>query len=262
MKKSLLDRMNEKNALTRALEAGQGYVEASKNYVKRDAAFALIACAALFVFLNVFGILVSFIFTRGQVTEFSYIWNTLIQFLSFVMQVGIVLVMLRLRKQKASPLGLGFNVAAVKSLALAVIAGLVATLLFSSRIGGGVVMYGGTLLIMLRILQLLFYSFSEELFFRAYVGPRLYGVMRSKVLSILLTGWLFGIAHVVGLFSAILTTDISPDAPTGVMQLLLISILYIPSHIVYHWLYAKYNNIWGATLLHAYWNFMMLYLVM
>jgi len=262
MRKSLLDRMDEKNALIRVLQAGQDYVNASKNYTKRDAVFALIACAVLFVCLNVFGVLVNISYTQGLITEFSYTWNILIHFLSFLIQVSIVLVMLKLRKQKVSSFGLNFNAAAIKSMGLAVAAGLVATLLFFPRIGGSVLMHGGTFLIMLRILQLLFSSFSEELFFRAYVGPRLYGVMRSKVLSILLTGWLFGLAHVVGLFSVVFTAGFTPDVSIGILPLILASISHIPFHVVCHWLYAKHNNIWGATLFHAYWNFMIVYLIL
>lgn len=94
-------------------------------------------------------------------------------------------------------------------------------------------------------------SFIEELVFRGFIGPRLYGAFKRKWLSVLLTGLLFATAHgysgieVYGRgFFDFTFSNVLTNAP----------VYYILMHVILHWLHAKYNNIWEPIMLHFFIN--------
>jgi len=158
--------------------------------------------------------------------------------------IGVVLALMRLRRQKVTLLGMGSkNI--LKSLGLAAAFGLVFTLPIIGRTFN-------LDLIAPTIILIFIASFKEEVLFRAYIGPRLHSVFKNKTLSIFVTGLLFGAAHLAGRIS---TSIMGFEHEWHWINMIISVLFWMFGHVLYNWIYAKYNNIWGPTLLHAYRNF-------
>jgi len=96
-------------------------------------------------------------------------------------------------------------------------------------------------------------SFTEELIYRGYLGTRLYGAMKSKIASIILVGFFFTLMHIVGeipLHIAGFSQYASRNA-----SVIILTLNYTVAHALYHWMYAKFNNIAGPILFHTLFNF-------
>lgn len=86
----------------------------------------------------------------------------------------------------------------------------------------------------------------EEIVFRGFIQTRIYGIIKNPILSILVTAFLFMTMHIpfqmgaahVGVITYISTYFIS----------LFITFLW---HIVFNFMYAKYNSIAAPTIFHA-----------
>ena len=92
----------------------------------------------------------------------------------------------------------------------------------------------------------------EEAVFRGYMGACFYGRFKHKFWAIFLIGFLFSIAHA---YSGIGVEPIGflEFVFTGMFQGNF-SMLFL-MHLIFHWLYARYNNIYGPILLHFLINF-------
>jgi len=97
------------------------------------------------------------------------------------------------------------------------------------------------------IAQIVLVVFMEELLARAYWSPRFYGVLESKIFSIIVVGAMFSFLHVP-------TRMFQHDA-TFLQALLSPLIVDTLIHSLLFWIYAKYNNIFGPMLYHLIINF-------
>ncbi len=188
-------------------------------------------------------------------TDVTYTTGFLASLFFVVVTIGLVFILLRLRKQKI--LSLSFNKSTtIKSLAIGVICCLAYTafeLLIPNNIRFGGVNDSRPMFIKL-FNTLITMAFLEELVFRAYIGPRLYGCFKNKFLSILVVGFLFALAHSIpgaAAYQMNIFEFLTSDLWQMRQSLLLLTIL----HFLFHWFYSKYNNIFGPVLLHFFLDF-------
>jgi membrane protease YdiL (CAAX protease family) len=234
----------------------EDYIKITKSYDKKDALYAVLAFLLCFVVVNLAAIYPALVYVRGVEPENIFLFNFLINALITLVIVGFIFALMVIRKQKQKMLSHGLvKKNTLKSLLLAVIICLIITLLDRRRIFNGEFIIASALIVP-RIFSLLTTAFGEELVFRAYIGPRLYGFFQNKALSVFVTGLMFGVLHFAGLVTVI-TIGFHPPG-VRLSTVFISTFAYALIHCIYHWIYAKYNNIWGPTLLHAYSNFVAL----
>jgi len=234
--------------------AGKDYIALTKSFNKKDARFAALALLISVIFANLIAIIPLTIYARGDEPANPFWFSFWFNIVGAAVISTLVFILSRVTGHGASSLGLNKK-GTIKSILLAVVIGSIGLLLVLFRLGGisNVKLPYTAALIMPRILWLLVASFGEELLFRAYIGPRLYGVFKSAFVSIVVTGLSFGLMH----FAAIIPIMIV-GAGVELSFMLVAMPIYLVWHIIYHFVYAKYNNIWGPTLLHAFGNFLLL----
>jgi len=100
------------------------------------------------------------------------------------------------------------------------------------------------------ILNLLTWSFFEEILFRGFIGPRMRGLVQNAFLSSVLVSLMFTFMHFP--FNAIgFNGSLLNYFTTFGMYHLILFVL----HLVFQFFYDKYENIAAPTLLHFIYNF-------
>lgn len=157
--------------------------------------------------------------------------------------ITIVLMLCLYRKQNLSTIGIS-----KKNIGMSLVIGFVLSIIIIidkkviSTISLSTVSNNLALIVMKIIHYLIFISLTEEIVFRGYIGSR---ISQNKKLSTLITGILFSIAH-IPFQLAIYQINLLEYINSAGLQLLLI----ILAHYILQWLYSKYNNFAGPTLIH------------
>ncbi|MCL2189395.1 MAG: CPBP family intramembrane metalloprotease [Defluviitaleaceae bacterium] len=96
-----------------------------------------------------------------------------------------------------------------------------------------------------------FVSFSEEVVFRGYIQPRIYGYVKNDIIAVLIGGFLFALMHL---------PTVIIDHVLGI-SLFIFSISFIEwffmfflFHFILNSLYRKYNSIVAPFILHGFMN--------
>jgi len=242
----------DKKGLRNFFAAGKDYIAVTEKFTKRDARFAVLAILISAVVMNVIGMIPLMMYARGHEPANPFWFSFSMGLISFSVISVSVVILTRITGHRLSSLGLNKK-GTVKSIMLAAVMGLILIIFRPGIIFGGGLAYTAALIIP-RIFQLLTGSFGEGLLFRAYVGPRLYGVFRSPAMSVIVTGLLFGLMH----FAVIIPLMII--GPGIELSFIFTAMpIYLLMHIIFNFVHAKYNNIWGPTLLHAFSNFLLLF---
>lgn len=152
-----------------------------------------------------------------------------------------------LRKQKLSSVGIT-AVKIKKSLILGFSAG-VLLVLFNNILPG--VLSGGCLKSIKSILYSLLYyfvviAFVEEIVFRGFIQTRLYGLIKNEIAAVVTAGLLFSAMHIPYQMAA--SGKSFPDFMQANYIWLVLLVLW---HVVFNFLYRKYNSIWTGTVFHG-----------
>ena len=213
------------------------YKEMTEKYKASDSIIALVFYTVLLFSYLALGIL--------YVKKGVYFGIYVNLFLTLIC-IGIVL----LRKQKLSTIGL-----TLKNMKKSVLWGLIfgGVILFVKIIPP--VLAGRKLTGLNEILYNGFYyfiviAFVEEIVFRGYLQTRLYGIIKSDVLAVVIGGLLFSVMHIpfqmynqnVGLLVYLKKNCLS----------LLLVFLW---HIVFNFLYRKNNSLAAPTIMHGIMDF-------
>ncbi|MDF2941759.1 MAG: hypothetical protein K0S01_617 [Herbinix sp.] len=169
----------------------------------------------------------------------------------------IVLLLCLFRKQRLSSVGFS-RTKAKKSLrlGLVLVIGIVILFLIITFFLGFTLHSDINMIIMQFFYYLFEIAFVEELVFRGYIGTRLYGAIKNKVIAISITGLLFTLMHVP--FQMLLAhMSIIDYIATNWVNLILIFLL----HFIFQAIYAKYNSIIAPTLFHFVWDYMQWFIV-
>jgi membrane protease YdiL (CAAX protease family) len=227
---------------------GEDYINGTKQYGKTDVWFAVIVYISLFISLFI----ISFIGTYFSMQEndddvFTVIMH-LILWIIVIINITLVFLLVRLRKQKIS--SLGFN---KKNTLKSIVAGTILSMIVfifmffvmgQNQISDWLNREISSVIYSLIVLVVCV-SLLEELIFRTYIGSRFYGVFDNKIASVFIVGILFSAMHYVPFL---------PGLMAGTIRFSDISINmvgHLGGHFILHWLYAKYNNIYGPILLHT-----------
>lgn len=155
-----------------------------------------------------------------------------------------------LRRQKLSTIGL-----TLKNLKKSSLCGLIFGVGFSLINIIPSILSGGKLIRFGEIAFNIFYyfiiiAFTEEVVFRGFIQTRLYGIIKSDVLAVFVCGLLFSAMHIpfqmynqnVGLLTFLQNNYIS-------------LLLYVLFHVVFNFLYRKFNSLAAPTLSHGFLDF-------
>ena len=213
-------------------KADQGYLDNMKSYTRKDAYIALAYYLFNMVALYICGMIYA---------GFGKYFGNLLAVIS------IVLVLL-LAKFNVSKVGIR-----KKGITAGVVTGLVMGVIFilSYTIIPGIVS-GSELLPAHKITYNVFYyfviiAFEEELSFRGFIQPRLYPLLKKEWLVILVGGILFVFTHYPFQMASrgMNAIEYFPLFIAGApMQLIW--------HYVFSWLYRRFGNIYGGTILHGF----------
>ncbi|MFA5523404.1 MAG: CPBP family intramembrane glutamic endopeptidase [Tissierellales bacterium] len=99
------------------------------------------------------------------------------------------------------------------------------------------------------IYYLIIIGLTEEIIFRGFIQTRIYGIVKKPIIAILLTAFLFMIMHIpfqmgaahMGFFEYISNNFVTLIFTFG-------------WHLVFNFMYSKYNSIVGPTVFHAIMN--------
>ena len=233
-------------------KVSESYVKETRRYYKTDAWLAILIWFVWCITLLALYWSVRF-FALAQETEIYYPVPAaaIVILCLIVFTIGPLFLAGKLRKQKV--LSIGFKRANVlKSLALGGSFSLLYVLLYELLFNLIVRVLAAdqprsfelnapTAWILLTAFNgVVIIPFLEEVIFRSYIGTRLYGVFKDKFSAIFVTGLLFALPHYI-----------APGININIGSM----VFFVSAHCLFHWMYAKYNNIWGPMLLHACINF-------
>ncbi len=227
------------------LRISEEYKAETQQFNRVDALLCLLLYAAILVSYYTMGL----IFTADSVTLTEGLIGVGTGILSLVL-CALVFLFCRLRGQRLSSIGFS-GAKAVPSLITGLILAVLAAALFGA-LGAlrGATVRGG-LAAVLRLFYYLFeIAFVEELLFRGYIGPRLYGFFKHKLLGIAATGLLFSLMHIP---FQMLMAHMSLAAYLSAMWFNLILVFFM--HLLFQFLYAKFNSLLAPTLFHAAWDY-------
>jgi len=260
------DRIGESRG-SKFFKISEDYIKHTRGFEKKDAKYAMLAFVLLLSVTAMLGVhSVALLYQGRGIVHFA--WHTWYSyfvgvFLALTMVV-VPLLITHFRKQRLA--SLGFDASKkniIKSLLLTGIFMLFVTLLhLDSILSGNRFSLGDTFaLSVFTVILVLSLTFGEQMFYRAYIGPRLYGTFKRKALSVIVTGLLFGIGHIIQFgigFVTLLGAGVSTYQAVAHMPISILVGLFNFSvfHAIFHWLYAKYNSIWSPVLFHFYFNIM------
>ncbi len=93
-------------------------------------------------------------------------------------------------------------------------------------------------------------GFVEELIFRGFIQTRLYGIIKNDFLAIIIAGVMFSFMHIPFQMSLV-NMSFFQYFSENILQL----IIYVVWHVLFNFLYKKYNSIFTGTILHGFVNF-------
>lgn len=172
--------------------------------------------------------------------------------LANIVLIGIVLVCLRIRKQKLSTVGItlcsfkrSFIVGATIGLVLSICGNIVPTVLSGGQWAGAASMLWNFFYMLVVI------AFMEELVFRGYIQTRLYGMIQSDALANVVGGLMFTGMHI--------PFQLFNRNGGNVVDFLTSNALWLLStfimHLLFNFLYRKYNSLTAPTACHFLMNF-------
>lgn len=222
------------NKIVNFFKTDENYKQTILEYGKKDGIFALIMYALVMVLY----------YCMGAVYASKNLY------LGYQVNIGLVLLCIGLvvaRKQPLKSIGIS-----KKNLKTSLILGaipsilLLTVMLIAGLLGGDHFETASNLL--LSFLKFLFIiGFVEEIIFRGYIQTRIYGLIKKPIAAILITAVFFMLMHIpfqmgraqMGVFEYITTNYIS----------LLFTFAW---HIVFNFMYSKYNSIAAPTLFHTF----------
>lgn len=220
--------------MLKAFKTDASYLENIKNYNKKD---TLTAFGVWLIVMIVY-------FAMGQLYALKGIYlGTPVNFVLAGLCTGIIL----LKKEKLS--GIGFSRKnAGKSFLLGLVLGVIFVL--GNNVILAVITHGkfdSLLNILVKLAYYLFViSFTEEIIFRGFIQPRVYGIFKNSVAAIFAGAIMFMLIHIpfqmgyahMSLFSYV----------AGNWITLLFTFFW---HIVFNYLYRKYNSIYAPAIFHG-----------
>jgi uncharacterized protein len=213
--------------------AGEEYLTEVREYKQKDGFYALGLYLVLLILYYFMGVL--------QGAKNIYLGYQVNLFLAL-----LVICLTLIRRQSLRSIGICKRNLG-KSLLLGLIPSviLLTVMLIIGFVGGG--RLAGPITLMGDFLYYLFIiGFVEELLFRSYIQTRIYGLIHNSILAVIITGILFMLMHIPFQMGA---------ARMGILEYignnyitLLFTFLW---HIVFRFLYAKYNHILAPTIFHT-----------
>ncbi len=166
-----------------------------------------------------------------------------------IVLIAICVTFVLLRKQKLSTIGFTKK-NFVKSLVLGMVAGLLALLFFAIPLILEKKPFVNATIILYRIFYyFLIIGLSEEIFFRGYIQPRIYSLIKSDILATIVGALLFYLMHFPFQGAA---------RGTNIIEFMSINwsswLMSFFWHFVLNFLYRKYNSIVAPTILHGFLN--------
>lgn len=236
----------------RVLGANNEYLLQANEYGSKDALYALILFIVEVLGLSLVGKL--FLHKGDALTEIYIVSVTGIFSMIFI---GLVFLICLIRRQKLVTIGFS-KTQAKKSFILGILLFGIVTILCSIRaiFSGSRIQTDINLIIISIIYYLIFIAFMEELIFRAYIGTRLFGFFKNKKLSIAIVGIMFSLEH-IPFYMIISQVSLAAYISSHFVNLISLAII----HILYQWLYAKYNSIIAPTILHFIWNYIQWFII-
>ena len=236
----------------RVLGANNEYLQQTKEYGSKDGLLAIILFSIEILGLFFVGKL---FMQKGDGLTETYI-VTVTGIFSIIL-IGLVFLFCIIRRQKLNTIGFS-KIQAKKSFILGIILFGVVIILWSifAILSGSNIQKDTNLIIIRIVYYLIFIAFMEELIFRAYIGTRLYGFFMNKKLSIVIVGIMFSFSHIP--FQMIISqVSLITYISDNFFSLIFLAIL----HMLFQWLYAKYNSIIAPTMIHFIWDYMQWFIV-
>lgn len=226
--------------MKKILAADPAYKQMTAAYEKKDGLLAV-------------GVYLSVLLLYLGAGYLYYLWGSILpSILANALLVGMVLVVVRARKQKLHTVG--FTLRHWKqSLLMGGTVGLVLS------VGGNVLpaaLSGGQWVGLGPMLWNFFYmlvniAFTEELVFRGYIQTRLYGLFKSDVLAVIVGGLLFMGMHIPFQLFNRSGGHIIEFFTTNALWLLSTWVI----HLLFNFMYRKYNSLAAPTVCHFLLNF-------
>lgn len=237
----------------RVLGANNEYILQANEYGGKDALFALILFIVVMFGLSLVGKL--FLHKGNALTEIYMVSVTGIYSMIFI---GLVFLFCKIRRKKLVTIGFSMTQAKKSFIFGILLFGLVAILCSVRVIFSGSIIQTDIKLIMIKIIYyLIFIAFMEELIFRAYIGTRFFGFFKNKKLSIAIVGIMFSLEH-IPFYMIISQVSLAAYISSNFSKLITLAII----HILFQWLYAKYNSIIAPTILHFIWNYIQWFIIL
>ncbi len=228
--------------------------EVKESIGKRDGVYSLIYFVYYMIVIFLFGLLIfKTKIYEGLGSHFSS--RTFYRFLFYIPDTAInifpIFLILKLRKQSLRSIGIKSE-----NIVKSIIIGIIGSIPFSIPNIVGAISSGKTINPNIAdgfwtfLYFLICIAFAEELVFRGFLQTRLQGLIKSKWLSIIVVGILFGLMHIP--FQMI-------KANMSLLDFLkydlrhLITTCFI--HIYFVYLYTRHNNILAPTIAHTIMNF-------
>jgi membrane protease YdiL (CAAX protease family) len=229
--------------LKEKLAISRDYIEEAKVFQSIDILLALIVFVVLFVSYFFLG---RFFYNLGD--DLTNVLLNGFQFGHIILILALIVIICLLRKQTLSSIGIT-NKNIKRSSLIGLIISVVIFLFF-----GIMSNWQSNYNLPKSLLTLLYFFFiialPEELIFRGFIGKRLYGVIKNKLVAIIITGILFTLIH-LPFQIAYNGLTISEYFSSSAVNLIFVFLL----HFVFHYMYAKYNNIAMPTIVHTIWDF-------
>lgn len=222
------------------------FEEETKQYNRRD---FLLACILYLVTLIAL-MLLGFFFLIMK----AFLSQPFIFLATGFMNLGLltfVFVLMQSRRQKLSSIGVSLKevkpsfLLGLVSMGIVVFFFTIIHLILGSKVQTEVGDY-----VYYFLYYLLEIAFFEEILFRGFIGPRIYGYFRNKHVAIALTGLFFVLYH---LPFQIVFNNSSPL--TYLMDQWPNLIIIFGLHYIFHFLYAKFNHILAPTMVHFAWDY-------
>lgn len=225
--------------MTALFRTDSEYLRCTGQYTIADGIKAVALFLFCFVSVYVLGLLC--------LTNLSVAFLNAANYISYVIQLLVCLLLLWISRQGASSVGLtGTNLG--KSMGF----GLIGTVVFALCVLGLHVAFGEAQFGLQRIpltitLSFLFFAIQEEIIYRGYIQPRMMALIPNPAVSTILTAVLFLLAHYPVKWAAIGSFSLTILPPFYVICLLLL-------HFFCDWVYRTTNCLYGAILLHFLYN--------
>lgn len=228
------------------------YVLATQQYKKTDFLLALL----LYLFVLLIYYILGRVFSSDTVklTEgFIFIFTGVVS----IIIIGFTFALCLLRKQKLATIGFDMS-KAKQSLKLGLVLTVIVVLLFGTVIvvSDFSIKTDIPLIVMRFFYYLIDIAFVEELVFRGYIGTRIYGCFKNKMIAIAVTGVLFVFMHIP---AQMVMADMNFLEYISYAWVNFIFIFLL--HFIFQFLYAKYNSIIAPTLFHFAWDYVQWFIV-